>query len=162
MTIQAKNKREQGTATLPRRASPPAEPCHPGLVATIEYWHVRSLHASYIGQRGRGALRAGCGAAAGAAVQHRPVAAGARGAAIARAGGNGSGGGPQRGRQLVFLRWGLIPPWADDPAIGNRLINARAETAAEKPAFRAAFRQRRCLLVADGFYEWRRRASAKA
>jgi putative SOS response-associated peptidase YedK len=59
-------------------------------------------------------------------------------------------------RQLVFLRWGLIPGWADDPAIGNRLINARAEGIAEKPAFRAAFRQRRCLVVADGFYEWRR------
>jgi putative SOS response-associated peptidase YedK len=60
------------------------------------------------------------------------------------------------GRQLAFLRWGLVPAWADDPTIGNRLINARAETAAEKPAFRTAFRQRRCLVVADGFYEWRR------
>jgi putative SOS response-associated peptidase YedK len=59
-------------------------------------------------------------------------------------------------RQLVFLRWGLIPGWADDRTIGNRLINARAESVAEKPAFRAAFRQRRCLVVADGFYEWRR------
>jgi putative SOS response-associated peptidase YedK len=57
-------------------------------------------------------------------------------------------------RELVLLRWGLIPSWADDPGIGNRLINARAETAAGKPAFRAAFRQRRCLLAADGFYEW--------
>ena len=57
-------------------------------------------------------------------------------------------------RELVWLRWGLIPAWAKDPAIGNRLINTRAETAAEKPAFRAALRQRRCLLPADGFYEW--------
>ncbi|MGA2068584.1 MAG: SOS response-associated peptidase [Thermoguttaceae bacterium] len=72
------------------------------------------------------------------------------------------GTGAARQRQLVFLRWGLIPSWADDPAIGNRLINARAETAAEKPAFRAAFRQRRCLLVADGFYEWRRSDRPKA
>jgi putative SOS response-associated peptidase YedK len=57
---------------------------------------------------------------------------------------------------LVFLRWGLIPSWAGDPRIGNRLINARAETAAEKPSFRSAFRQRRCLVLADGFYEWQR------
>jgi putative SOS response-associated peptidase YedK len=54
------------------------------------------------------------------------------------------------------LKWGLVPSWADDPAIGNRLINARAETVAEKPAFRSAFRQRRCLVLADGFYEWQK------
>jgi putative SOS response-associated peptidase YedK len=59
-------------------------------------------------------------------------------------------------RELAFLRWGLIPSWATDPAIGNRLINARAETVAEKPSFRSAFRQRRCLVLADGFYEWQR------
>jgi len=53
------------------------------------------------------------------------------------------------------LRWGLIPSWAKDPAIGNRLINARAETLAEKPSFCNAFAKRRCLVVADGFYEWR-------
>jgi putative SOS response-associated peptidase YedK len=58
------------------------------------------------------------------------------------------------GRELVLLRWGLIPSWADDLSIGNRLINARAETVASKPSFRSAFRRRRCLLVADGFYEW--------
>jgi putative SOS response-associated peptidase YedK len=57
--------------------------------------------------------------------------------------------------QVELLHWGLIPFWAKDPAIGNRLINARAETLAEKPAFRAAFRRRRCLILADGFYEWR-------
>lgn len=61
-------------------------------------------------------------------------------------------------RHLVFLRWGLIPFWADDPAIGSRLINARAESAADKPAFRAAFARRRCLIAADGFYEWRKPA----
>ncbi len=60
-------------------------------------------------------------------------------------------------RHLVLLRWGLIPAWAKDPAIGARLINARAETLAEKPAFRAAFRQRRCLVPADGFFEWQKR-----
>lgn len=52
-------------------------------------------------------------------------------------------------------RWGLIPSWARDPAIGHRLINARAETLAEKPSFRSAFRRRRCILPADGFYEWK-------
>lgn len=57
--------------------------------------------------------------------------------------------------RLETLRWGLIPFWAKDPAIGNRLINARAETLAEKPSFRQAFARRRCLVVADGFYEWR-------
>lgn len=64
------------------------------------------------------------------------------------------------GRELTMLRWGLIPSWAKDPAIGARMINARAETVAEKPSFRAAFRQRRCLVVADGFYEWRKTADA--
>jgi len=57
-------------------------------------------------------------------------------------------------RQLRVLRWGLVPFWAKDPAIGNRLINARMETIAEKPAFRHAFARRRCLLPADGYYEW--------
>lgn len=64
-------------------------------------------------------------------------------------------------RELVALRWGLIPSWAKDPAIGNRMINARVETVAEKPAFRAAFRKRRCLVLADGFYEWHREGSVK-
>jgi putative SOS response-associated peptidase YedK len=59
-------------------------------------------------------------------------------------------------RELAFLLWGLIPAWADDPSIGDRLANARSESAATKPSFRRAFRSRRCLVVADGFYEWRR------
>jgi putative SOS response-associated peptidase YedK len=57
-------------------------------------------------------------------------------------------------RQLRVLRWGLVPSWAKDPSIGNRMINARMETVAEKPAFRRAFAKRRCLLPADGYYEW--------
>ena len=58
------------------------------------------------------------------------------------------------GRELVELRWGLVPSWADDPSIGSRMINARSETVATKPAYREAYRQRRCLIPADGFYEW--------
>lgn len=61
-------------------------------------------------------------------------------------------------RHLVSLRWGLIPFWAKEAAIGQRMINARSESAPTKPAFRAAFRRRRCLVVADGFYEWRKPA----
>jgi putative SOS response-associated peptidase YedK len=57
-------------------------------------------------------------------------------------------------RHLTQMRWGLIPSWAKDPAIGNRMINARAETVATKPAFRVALRKRRGLIPADGFYEW--------
>ena len=64
-------------------------------------------------------------------------------------------------RRLEVLRWGLIPPWADDPQIGSRMINARAETAPEKPSFRRAFRERRCLIPADGFYEWQRANGGK-
>jgi putative SOS response-associated peptidase YedK len=60
------------------------------------------------------------------------------------------------GRELTYLLWGLIPPWAQDPAIGSRMINARAETAAEKPSFRGALKYRRCLVPADSFYEWRK------
>jgi putative SOS response-associated peptidase YedK len=63
---------------------------------------------------------------------------------------------PNDGRnRLDFFIWGLIPSWAKDPSIGNRLINARAETLQEKPSFRTAFRRRRCLVLADGFYEWK-------
>jgi putative SOS response-associated peptidase YedK len=59
-------------------------------------------------------------------------------------------------RELVTVRWGLIPAWAKDPAIGNRMINARAEGVADKPAFRSAFRTRRCIVPASGFFEWMR------
>jgi putative SOS response-associated peptidase YedK len=57
-------------------------------------------------------------------------------------------------RELALARWGLVPFWAKDSSIGNRMINARGETVAQKPAFRAAFRKRRCLVPSDGFYEW--------
>jgi putative SOS response-associated peptidase YedK len=66
-----------------------------------------------------------------------------------------------QGRELAFLRWGLIPSWASDPSMGNRLINARSETAAVKPSFRKAFQSRRCMVVADGFYEWQQTAKGK-
>jgi putative SOS response-associated peptidase YedK len=60
------------------------------------------------------------------------------------------------GRALELFRWGLIPSWAESRSIGNRMINARAESLSKKPAFRDALRQRRCLVLADGFYEWKR------
>ena len=65
------------------------------------------------------------------------------------------------GRILSMLRWGMIPSWARDPAIGHKLVNARSETVAEKPSFRSAFRHRRCLIPADGFYEWQRRGGTR-
>jgi putative SOS response-associated peptidase YedK len=61
---------------------------------------------------------------------------------------------PEAQRQLRVLRWGLVPFWAKDPSIGNRMVNARMETVGEKPAFRQAFAKRRCLVPADGYYEW--------
>ena len=64
-------------------------------------------------------------------------------------------------RHLGLLYWGLIPLWAKERAIGNKLINARSETLTEKPAFREAFEQRRCLIPADGFYEWQRTPAGK-
>ena len=65
------------------------------------------------------------------------------------------------GRELALLRWGLIPSWSKDPATGNRLINARAETARDKPSFRNAFRRHRCLIPTNGFYEWQRQERGK-
>ncbi len=64
-------------------------------------------------------------------------------------------------RQFRMLHWGLIPFWANDPKLGSKLINARAESVADKPAFRSAFRHRRCLIVADGFYEWQQQENGK-
>ena len=65
---------------------------------------------------------------------------------------------PAAERALVHLKWGLVPRWAEDPSIGNRMINARSETVAEKPAFRWAFKKQRCLVLADGYYEWKKLA----
>jgi putative SOS response-associated peptidase YedK len=59
----------------------------------------------------------------------------------------------------ALLRWGLVPPWAEDPRVGFKMINARAETVADKPAYRGPFQRGRCLIVADGFYEWQREAA---
>ena len=64
----------------------------------------------------------------------------------------------QETRAVELYQWGLVPFWSKDITIGARLINARSETAAEKPAFRAAFKYRRCLILADGFYEWKKEA----
>jgi Uncharacterized conserved protein len=66
-----------------------------------------------------------------------------------------------RERAAEWLRWGLIPTWAKDPSIANRLINARSETLAEKPSFRSALARRRCLILADGFYEWQHQADKR-
>lgn len=65
------------------------------------------------------------------------------------------------GRSVAMLRWGLLPGWAKDPAMAARMINARCESAADKPAFRAAFRGRRCLVPVDGYYEWANTAGGK-
>ena len=64
-------------------------------------------------------------------------------------------------RRLQMMQWGLIPFWAKDPSIGNHMINARAETVGKKPAYRSAWKQRRCLIPADGFYEWQKGAADK-
>jgi len=63
------------------------------------------------------------------------------------------------GREMTLFRWGFVPSWAKDTSVGARLINARAETVGEKPSFREAFKKRRCVIPADGFYEWVRPAS---
>ena len=64
-------------------------------------------------------------------------------------------------REWVELKWGLVPSWANDPSVGHKLINARGETVDEKPSFRKAFKQQRCLILADGFYEWKREGKTK-
>lgn len=70
-------------------------------------------------------------------------------------------GGEGEERRLEMMRWGLIPSWAEDPGIGYRMINARSETAPSKPSFRQAFKKRRCLIPADGFYEWKKENGGK-
>lgn len=70
---------------------------------------------------------------------------------------------PNSGNNAVSMyKWGLIPSWSKDPAIGDRMINARAESLAEKPSFRNAYRRRRCLILADGFYEWKQNPGMKS
>jgi putative SOS response-associated peptidase YedK len=67
----------------------------------------------------------------------------------------------QSGREWALVMWGLVPSWAKDPTIGARMINARSETVAEKPSFRAAYKRRRCLVPASGFYEWQKKGKGK-
>jgi putative SOS response-associated peptidase YedK len=69
--------------------------------------------------------------------------------------------GERGGKELALLQWGLVPSWAKEISIGAKMINARAETVAEKPAFRAPYRRRRCLVPADGFYEWKTEGGVK-
>ena len=66
-----------------------------------------------------------------------------------------------KGREVQMLHWGLIPSWAKDPKVGYRMINARCETVETKPSYRAAYRRRRCLVLADGFYEWQKQGRTK-
>ena len=68
---------------------------------------------------------------------------------------------PERGRELAPLKWGLIPSWAKDSSIGTKLVNARSESVQEKPAFRTAYKYRRCLVPANGFFEWQALPSGK-
>ncbi|MFN8126541.1 MAG: SOS response-associated peptidase [Candidatus Nanopelagicales bacterium] len=75
-------------------------------------------------------------------------------AVVDRAPGPSSGEPPTVRRELAIVKWGLVPSWAKDPTIGSRMINARVETLTEKPAYRRAVAKRRCLLPADGYYEW--------
>ncbi|GGE45514.1 putative SOS response-associated peptidase YoqW [Pullulanibacillus camelliae] len=67
----------------------------------------------------------------------------------------------QQGNKMGQLRWGFVPPWAKDPSVGFKMINARAETAAMKPSFRSALKNQRCLILADGFYEWKQEEAKK-
>jgi putative SOS response-associated peptidase YedK len=91
----------------------------------------------------------------GAGAGHDGIAGdGAEAAAVDAAAVDAAAAGPEPVRQLRTVRWGLVPSWAKDPAIGSRMINARAETVASKPAYRRAFTKRRCLLPADGYFEW--------
>ena len=89
----------------------------------------------------------------GRAADARPNAYSGGGGVVS--GGSATGGPGGSGRRAFWTRWGLIPNWAKDPSVGAKMINARAETIREKPAFRTAFRRRRCLIPADGFYEWK-------
>jgi putative SOS response-associated peptidase YedK len=111
-------------------------------------WPLSSVQTQAID---RGILRDRQRGRLGASLQHRPVAA-------CR---NYSPGSIQPERHFSLARWGLIPSWASDASIGFKTINARAETVASKPAFRDAFVSRRCLLPADGFFEWRRSGREK-
>ncbi len=67
----------------------------------------------------------------------------------------------EKSHELTYVKWGLVPSWAKDPSVGYKMINARSETASEKPSFRSAFKRRRCLIPSDGFYEWTKQDKSK-
>jgi putative SOS response-associated peptidase YedK len=119
----------------------------------------KSVYAVLTGRpRGTGEQPDGDGAQASGAQGDAAQADGARAAPASPAGRDAG-----EARELRIVRWGLVPFWAKDPSIGSRMINARAETVSVKPSFRRAFARRRCLLPADGYYEWYRPgADAKA
>lgn len=131
-----------------------AEPLDPdyNVAPTKRVYAVLTRDSRAEGQAA-GAVRSAAGASA--------AGASAAGAAESPAAGQpGDGGATSAVRELRVVRWGLVPSWAKDRSIGSRLINARAETVHSKPAFRRAFAHRRCLLPADGYYEWQQPGSA--
>ena len=115
----------------------------------LDWFHVRTLCADFSSRGNRPAVQSAVGAGFFGPLQYRPD--------PSRPGSARPGKGPE----LALLKWGLIPSWAKDSGIGVKLINARAESLAVKPAFRSAYRRRRCLIPANAFFEWKPIAGRK-